>query len=55
MILTYVPGGMQSFFEETAPLMHAAQPDLAAIEKINAQHNTHIVGPPLPSPSPPTV
>jgi mannose-6-phosphate isomerase-like protein (cupin superfamily) len=55
MILTYVPGGMQSFFEESAPLMHAATPDLAAPEKVNERHATHIVGPPLPSPSPPAV
>ena len=52
MLLTYVPGGMQSFFEEAAPLMHAAVPDPAALDQVNARHSTHIVGPPLPSPSP---
>lgn len=55
MILTYVPGGMRSFFTETAPLMHLATPDLAALEKVNERHGTHIVGPPLPSPPPPAV
>jgi oxalate decarboxylase/phosphoglucose isomerase-like protein (cupin superfamily) len=28
MILTYVPRGMQSLFEEAALLVHAATPDL---------------------------
>ena len=53
MILTYVPGGMQSFFEEAAPLMHQTAPDPAELERINERHGTHVVGPPLPSPSPP--
>lgn len=55
MILTHVPGGMQSFFAEATPLMHAATPDPAELERVNERHNTHIVGHPLPSPSPPAV
>ena len=55
MILTYIPGGMQSFFEEAAPLMHATTPDPAALDAVNERHGTHIVGPPLPSASPPAV
>ena len=53
MLLTYVPGGMKSFFDETAPLMHAAVMDQTALEAVNERHQTRVVGPPLPSPSPP--
>ena len=55
MILTYVPGGMQSFFEEASPLMHAATPDPAELERVNERHDTRIVGPPLSPSSPPVV
>ena len=53
MILTYVPGGMQAFFVEASPLMHAASPDPAALEAVNERHQTRVVGPPLPAPAPP--
>jgi mannose-6-phosphate isomerase-like protein (cupin superfamily) len=53
MILTYVPGGMRTFFEDAAALMHNFTPDHAALERINERHHTRVVGPPLPAPSPP--
>jgi mannose-6-phosphate isomerase-like protein (cupin superfamily) len=55
MVLTYVPGGMKSFFEEASPLMHAATVDPAQLNAVNARHQTRVVGPPLPAPAPPTV
>lgn len=55
MLLSYVPGGMKSFFEEASPLMHTADPDPAALEEVNQRHHTRVVGPPLPSPAPPVV
>lgn len=48
MLLTFVPGGMKAFFDETAPLMHTTPLDLAALAEVNARHATTVVGPPLP-------
>ena len=48
MLLTFVPGGMQPFFEEAAPLMHAEPLDIEALTAVNARHATTVVGPPLP-------
>lgn len=48
MLLTYIPGGMEPFFEEVSPYMFADPLDQAAIEKVNEKFNTKIVGPPLP-------
>ncbi len=53
MILTYVPGGMEAFFRDAAALMHSPAPDPAALAEINKRHNTRVVGPPLPAPTPP--
>lgn len=53
MLLTYVPGGMQSFFAEASPLMHQEHPDPAELDAVNERHATHVVGPPLPAPRPP--
>jgi mannose-6-phosphate isomerase-like protein (cupin superfamily) len=49
MLLTFVPGGMQAFFEEAAPLMHAEPLDIKALTEVNARHATTVVGPPLPA------
>ncbi len=49
MILTYIPGGMEPFFEEVSPYMFVTPPDQAGIEKINQKYNTDVVGPPLPA------
>ena len=49
MLLTYIPGGMEPFFEETAPYMFAEPPDMNVLEKLNNKYNTDIVGPPLPA------
>ena len=54
MILSYTPGGMKSFFEDAAPLMHLATPDLDALDQVNVRHHTRIVGPPLPASTPTT-
>jgi quercetin dioxygenase-like cupin family protein len=49
MILTYIPGGMEPFFEEASPYMLAEAPDLAGLAKVNEKYNTDVVGPPLPA------
>ncbi len=49
MLLTYIPGGMEPFFEEVSPYMFADPVDLVSIEKINQNYYTDIVGPPLPA------
>ena len=49
MLLTYIPGGMEPFFEEASPYMFADQVDLTGLEKVNEKYNTQIVGPPLPA------
>ena len=43
MILTYVPGGIQSFFQEAAPLMHATTPEPGELEEVNDRHGTRMV------------
>ncbi|GAC1356733.1 MAG: hypothetical protein NVS2B12_03590 [Ktedonobacteraceae bacterium] len=48
MLLTYIPGGMEPFFEEASPYMFADPVDMVALEKVNERHDTKIVGPPLP-------
>lgn len=55
MVLTYVPGGMKSFFEEASALMHDPSPGAGALEAINEHHQTRIVGPPLPAAAAPQV
>ncbi|HEY0719100.1 MAG TPA: cupin domain-containing protein [Streptosporangiaceae bacterium] len=47
MLLTFVPGGMEAFFKEAAPLMHAEPLDTEALAVVNARHATTVVGPPL--------
>ena len=47
MLLTYIPGGMEPFFEEVSPYMFADSPDMVGIEKVNEKFNTKVVGPPL--------
>lgn len=47
MLLTYIPGGMEPFFEEASPYMFAETPDMVGLEKVNEKFNTKIVGPPL--------
>ena len=47
MILTYIPGGMEPFFEEVSLYMFADPVDQAAIEKVNQKYETDVVGPPL--------
>lgn len=49
MLLTYIPGGMEPFFEDASPYMFADQVDLTGLEKVNEKYNTQIVGPPLPA------
>jgi len=49
MILTYIPGGMEPFFEEASPYMYADSPDMAALGKVNEKYNTDVVGPLLPA------
>ena len=48
MLLTYIPGGMEPFFEEVSPYMFADPVDQASIEKVIQKYKTDIVGPPLP-------
>ena len=47
MLLTYIPGGMEPFFEEASPFMFASPTDQAALAKVNAKFNTLVVGPPI--------
>jgi hypothetical protein len=49
MILTYIHGGMEAFFEEASPYMFAASVDMVGLEQVNQKYNTDIVGPPLPA------
>ncbi|MDQ2810380.1 MAG: cupin domain-containing protein [Actinomycetota bacterium] len=49
MLLTFIPGGMEPFFKEAAPLMHAEPLDLEALTAVNTRHATTVVGPPLPA------
>lgn len=48
MLLTYIPGGMEPFFEEASPFMFANPVDMVNLEKVNNKFNTLVVGPPLP-------
>ncbi len=48
MLLTYIPGGMEPFFEEASPYMFADPVDLAGLAKVNEKYKTDVVGPPLP-------
>ena len=47
MLLTYIPGGMEPFFEECSPYMYADPVDMVGLEKVNQKYHTDIVGPPL--------
>jgi mannose-6-phosphate isomerase-like protein (cupin superfamily) len=49
MLLTFIPGGMEAFFKEAAPLMRAEPLDIKALAAVNARHATAVVGPPLPA------
>ncbi|MFD7846432.1 cupin domain-containing protein [Nocardia sp. NPDC059764] len=44
----FIPGGMQGFFESTAPLVQQVPPDLDALAAAAAQFDTRLSGPPLP-------
>ncbi|MGW4119578.1 cupin domain-containing protein [Nocardia sp. NPDC004711] len=44
----YIPGGMQGFFEATAPLVQQIPPDLGALAAAAGQFDTSLSGPPLP-------
>ncbi|MGW4768312.1 cupin domain-containing protein [Nocardia sp. NPDC004278] len=44
----YIPGGMQGFFEATAPLVQQIPPDLGALAAAAGQFGTRLSGPPLP-------
>ena len=47
MLLTYIPGGMEPFFEEASPYMFANAVDQAGLEKVNTKFHTLVVGPPI--------
>jgi len=49
MLVTFIPGGMEAFFKEAAPLMHTEPLDIKALTAVNARHATTVVGPPLPA------
>ena len=49
MLITFIPGGMEAFFQEAAPLMHAEPLDIKALTAVNARHATTVVGPTLPA------
>jgi quercetin dioxygenase-like cupin family protein len=46
-IVTFSPGGTDSFFEEFAPVVRGGHPDPAKIAPIFAKHRWELVGPPL--------
>ena len=47
LIITFVPGGGHTFFEELAPATRTAAPDRAEIAAIFERHGMSLVGPPL--------
>lgn len=47
ILLTYVPGGMQGFFEEVRPLYLAPTLDVPSVMAIAAKYGVEVIGPPL--------
>ncbi|MDQ6818871.1 MAG: cupin domain-containing protein [Actinomycetota bacterium] len=47
LIITFVPGGGHTCFEELGPATRTAQPDRAEIGAIVERHGMSLVGPPL--------
>lgn len=47
VIVVYVPGGGQKFYEELGPATRAANPDRAAIAEIFRRHDMTLLGGPL--------
>lgn len=47
LIITFVPGGGHTFFEELAPATRTATPDRAEVAAIFERHGMSLVGPPL--------
>ena len=50
MLVHFLPGGMQGFFEATSPLLRADPLDIPAIVAAAASFETRVTGPPLDRP-----